>query len=189
MIFADGNRDLRNAVRGHFEQLGFITFLAAYGPEAIDFAASTLVQLVFLNYHLAPSNGLEACERMRALPGYSAVPILLMAHPDVPRLFRNAQRAGASGVVLKPFSVSTLLREIEPFLVDPKLRATGVLQRGAAISPGFSEPAPIREPGPAPQRKPGEGSLLTQGKLALDVYRHTPASPAEPGNPPWPRRR
>ena len=118
IIVADTDSQFRNLLRLELIDLGFEPLLAFNGDEAFRFAESQVVRLAILDTSLPDFGAYNTCLRMRRLPHYGAVPILLMTRLNEPRIRAAAIRAGISALLLKPFSVSDLIDELERYLVD-----------------------------------------------------------------------
>jgi CheY-like chemotaxis protein len=67
-------------------------------------------------------DGIEACQQIRALPRYAAVPIVLLTVFDVEGMKRRALRAGASAFLSKPFSRGALLAALGPLIAGYRRR-------------------------------------------------------------------
>jgi CheY-like chemotaxis protein len=174
VIIADTDRDLRSALRVQLDALGFTSFVAVDAREAVERASSQTPRLVLLDVSLPRLGAFEACARIRRLPDCHAVPIMLITLLDRPQVRAAAARAGATRVLVKPFSLNDLLRELEP-LVDaggpiPWPGSPGV---PAPVPSGMAEPA-RRVWGPPPVRTSTfvpQASTLAQGLHILDVVR------------------
>jgi DNA-binding response OmpR family regulator len=186
IIIADGDHTLRNVLRQHLTDLGFNTLLAANGPEAEQLAKRVLARLVILDIELGVLGVYDACARIRRHPGYETVPIILLSTIDAPRRRFAAERAGASAMLVKPFSVNDLMREIDRHILDPDTRRPVEDGQARVRVPGFGE-APVQVWGPPPQMtwKFGGGSKLAEGKRMLELMR----APDPPPDPPPDKRR
>jgi CheY-like chemotaxis protein len=178
VIIADPDRDFRSALRVQLDAIGFVSFVAMDAREAIERATQQQPRLVILDVGLPRLGAFEACVRIRRLPDCRAVPILLVTLIDRPQIRAAATRAGASGLLVKPFSVSDLLRQLTPFVADPFGQVTWREIGGPAspMPPGMAEPArqiwtiPARSGEARPQPAP-----LAQGLQMLDVMRRREA--------------
>lgn len=169
VIVAEQDWNLRNVLRQYLDGQGFRPLVTPIAGEAEDFARRVLAQLVLLDVELPGISGYEACARIRHMPGYAGVPIVLMTGVSSTRRYQAAQRAGASAMLLKPFSLTDLGREIERFLIDPDT----VPRRLPDLTvPGFAEaPVKVWEPKPDLAWRFGEGSELSAGKRTLEMMR------------------
>lgn len=69
--------------------------------------------LVILDLMMPGMTGFEVCERLRAHPPTSRVPILALTGYDTLQNEEKIKAAGASGYMAKPFEVMKLKHEIE----------------------------------------------------------------------------
>jgi len=115
VIIAEPDTMISSALRVEFTHLDFAVFLAASGQEAEDYAAHAVAHLVVLDakLHLA---AYDACVRIRRRPGYATRPIVLTANHPSARIKAAAEKAGATVVLPKPYSVSDLVSAISPFV-------------------------------------------------------------------------
>jgi len=111
-------------------------FLAADGIEAVILATQLRARLVLLDIGMPRLNGLLACEAIRAQPGYSGVPIIMLTGYSDERMHRAAQRLGATDFITKPFRPDALLARLEIYL-DAPVRAL----RGVFIDVPAQEPS------------------------------------------------
>jgi DNA-binding response OmpR family regulator len=93
------------------------------------------------------------------LPGYERVPILMMTGAATHRRQLAAERAGANEMLLKPFSMSHLSREIARLLGEP-----APVEAGEATVKVWKSP-------PSLAWKFGEGSELSAGRRMLETLR------------------
>lgn len=169
VIVAEQDWNLRNVLRQYLDTLGFRPLVTPMGGEAEDFARRVQAHLVLLDVELPGFGGYEACARIRHMPGYAGVPIVLMTAVSSSRRQMAAQRAGASAMLLKPFSMNDLTREIERFLVDPDTIPRRPADAGV---PGFAEaPVKVWQTGADLSWRFGEGSELSAGKRTLEMMR------------------
>lgn len=116
-IVADDSLIMRDAVRAALGDAWQI-FPARSGLEAIELARSLVAHLVILDIEMPAMpavQGLEACTAIRALPGYQAVPIIILtAFED--RYGEKAMYAGANVVLGKPFTRQQLRAAVDALL-------------------------------------------------------------------------
>jgi DNA-binding response OmpR family regulator len=65
---------------------GFDVATAPDGQQALDVFRARHVDIVIVDYMMPALNGLQFCERMRALPDGARVPIILMSAAPLDRL-------------------------------------------------------------------------------------------------------
>jgi len=183
VIIADRDRDLRSALRVQLDAIGFTCFVAMDAHEAIERAARHPPGLVLLDTALHDLGGYEACAAIRRLADCRDTPIVLVSTIDRPQIRAAAIRAGASLVLVKPFSVSDLLRALEPFRtgVDGPAAWQPFADGSACPASGFAEP-PRQVWGPPAKISPLEPRppQLEQGLHMLAVMRRREAKQAGP---------
>jgi DNA-binding response OmpR family regulator len=164
VIVAEADPMISSVLRVEFTRLDFAVFLAASGREAEEYAAHTVAQLVVLDAKVQLEACL-ACARIRRRQGYASRPIVLTTNEPSSRLMEAADKAGATLLLEKPYSVSGLFRAIER-LVPPD----DLLLTHRARASGVSAP---KEWGPAQNLtwSSGGDSALTRNGRLLPIVR------------------
>jgi CheY-like chemotaxis protein len=116
VIIADNDRSMRDLLRCVLDQPRRAVFLAANGIEAIEYAQSITADLVLLDMDMPRLGGLDACARIRDLPHYRDVPIVILTAYDGERARRKASQMGATAFFTKPFSSDGLRRGLVSIL-------------------------------------------------------------------------
>ena len=165
VIIAEPDPMISSVLRVEFTHWDFAVFLATSGLEAEDYAAHTVAHLVVLDVtlHLA---AYEACARIRRRRGYATRPIVLTANAPSPKIKAAADKAGATAVLPKPYSVDGLIAAIRPFVPPNDLLLT---HRAQAQGMGASREW-IRG-GPSPAWPSGGNSALSRNGLLLPIVR------------------
>ena len=102
---------------------GYRVESVASGLEGLErLQAEGLPDLVLLDVVLPDIDGYRVCERIRALPSGSALPVVMMSGMDPGEGARLGKQAGASAVFAKPLDLMGLLELLE------RLTAGGALQ-------------------------------------------------------------
>ena len=94
------------------ESEGYQVVLAGNGRKALDqLAAGLLPDLILLDMSMPVMNGFEFHDERLKLPAVAKVPIIIItADGDAEA---KAARIDAIGFLIKPFSIDTLLDEVE----------------------------------------------------------------------------
>lgn len=164
VIIAEPDLTLSNILRVEFSHWDFAVLLATSGQEAEDYAAQTVAHLVILDTKLN-LGAYAACARIRRLPGYAVRPIVLTTNELSAKVTAAAQKAGATVLVPKPYSVDGLFTAIKPFVPVDDLLFTH-RARGGGIS------APKEWPlTPPPTWQAGDNSALTRNSQLLPIVR------------------
>ncbi|XXT22554.1 response regulator [Sorangium sp. So ce429] len=83
------------------------------GPEAVERALTEPFDVLLLDLMLPGSmDGFEVCARLRADPGTSSIPIVVISALDDPDARARAERLGATAYYAKPFRPLELLELI-----------------------------------------------------------------------------
>lgn len=167
IIIAEYDPLIRNVLRVEFSHVGYVVLLATDGQEAEAFAARTLAHLVVLDVALPGFSGYDACARIRRQAGYQDTPIVLTALKRSPPVDAAAATAGATAVLVKPYSFNNLLNTLAPHLpADHPLLAK------IPRPPGVGEPAGQAWGQPETlEWRFGNDSGLSRNRLMLPIVR------------------
>ncbi|HEY4172876.1 MAG TPA: response regulator [Rhodopila sp.] len=159
VIIAEPDPIISSVLRVEFTRLDFAVLLAASGPEAEDYAGQTVAHLVVLDtkFYLG---AYDACARIRRLPGYADRPIVLTATEPSPKVRAAAERASATAVLAKPYSVDDLFNAIRPFIPANDLMLTHSARVGGMNAPRTWAPTP-----PLTWESGGNSALSRNGQL------------------------
>lgn len=86
---------------------------AGDGVEAVEVAARTHPELVFLDIDMPRLDGYGVCRRLRAEPGTADATIVMLTATAGDAAEREAEDAGADRFLTKPFSPLELLRLVD----------------------------------------------------------------------------
>ena len=120
VIVADNDSMMRGLLRTVLEQPRRTLLLCADGLEAVELASQTLATAVLLDLRMPRLGGIDACLKIRELPRYQTVPIVILTVFDGDALRRQARRAGATAFLAKPFSRADLLAVVNPLIEAQK---------------------------------------------------------------------
>jgi DNA-binding response OmpR family regulator len=169
-IVADQDWNLRNVLRQHLDANGYITLVTPIAGEAEDFARRIDAGVVLLDSELPGISAYEACARIRRMPGYDRVPIILTTRAATTRRRLAAERAGASMLMLKPFSMRELMWEIERIRLGTASDARTPTAEDGIL--GFAElPVKVWERAPDLRWRFGQDSELSTGRRTLEMMR------------------
>jgi CheY-like chemotaxis protein len=111
VLIVDDDPFIRKLVATTLEDVaGFELLEAADGGEALDVAAGSSPQLVFLDIDMPNVNGYDVCRRLRSRPGTAQATIVMLTAAVGEEAEREAEEAGADLFLTKPFSPLELLR-------------------------------------------------------------------------------
>lgn len=110
VLLVDDDPDIRTIGQIALEVVGGLSVVvAASGAEAVAAVRSAPVDLVLLDVMMPGECGPEVLEALRPL---TAAPVIFLTARVQPEDVAGYRRAGAAGVIAKPFDPMTLATEI-----------------------------------------------------------------------------
>jgi len=157
------NREVAESILG---RVGIETVPAADGMEALERAAESCFDLIFMDMHMPRLDGLEATRRIRRLPGYTETPIIAMTANVFEEDRRHCLAAGMNDFLPKPVDPETLYRLMDVWLPaapstpsDASVDAS-VPEAGVAESEGLRTPVETKASGFTQVELSSEGDPL-----------------------------
>ncbi len=123
ILIADDSSDIRAIMRYLLNDLGFAVVEAADGNEAVRLARQCQPVLILLDLCMPGLDGWEVATRLRADPALEDVPILAMTAYSVSSAIRAALHAGCQQVVIKPFNLHDISRQITALMAPHSVLA------------------------------------------------------------------
>ena len=127
VLIVDGDADTRELYREVFAQRGWVVTEASDGREALIRALSGQPSIVITELWLAFIDGVALCRLLRRDWVTTNVAVLVVTSETRPSYLKQAQRAGANAILMKPSTPNVILAGAER------------LTQATAISPGFAE--------------------------------------------------
>jgi DNA-binding response OmpR family regulator len=169
VILAENDGPMRAVIRSILLRAEQLVFPAADGEEAVMLARQFRARLVMLDIAMPRLNGLLACKAIRALPGYAAVPIVMLTGHCDDAMRVAAQRLGANDFITKPFRPNDLLARLATHLDLPAHLVPAVdLGEGDVMSGARVQVWKSHQ-----DAKPtvAENAQLAEGREMMRVYR------------------
>ncbi len=117
ILVVDDYRTVVGIVQRLLKQAGFSNVDGATdGEEALARMKERKYGLVLSDWHMAPVNGMELLEKIKADESLKDTPMVLISAEESPENVSAARAAGAAGFVVKPFDASTLKARVEGVL-------------------------------------------------------------------------
>jgi two-component system chemotaxis response regulator CheY len=114
-LVVDDSRAMRMILRKTLEELGFEVREAGNGKEALSVLANEKrpISLGLLDWNMPEMDGFELLRRVRELPEFgSMVIVMVTAETELERI-SEALDAGANEYVMKPFTKDILVGKLE----------------------------------------------------------------------------
>lgn len=96
-----------------------IVFFAEDGLQGLEKAETLHPDIIFLDVMMPGINGFEVCRRLRAMPNFLKLPIIMITAWDDPVARQRCLEVGANQVICKPFNRNQLHEPIRK-LVTPQ---------------------------------------------------------------------
>ena len=107
ILITDDDPIARETLRDIFEPVGYRTFLAGSGEEAIDIVKEENVHLALMDLHLPKLSGLETISLVHEIKG--VLPMILITAEQDDNLLRKALSVHAFCVLAKPVSRNVVI--------------------------------------------------------------------------------
>jgi len=116
ILIVDDEPDVVALIQRSLELEQFEVICAYDGIGALDLVESEKPELILLDVMMPMMSGYEVCRQLKSNPRTKHIPVLCVtsAHSEDTR--QNAQRAGAQGLLIKPFMPAELIAQIRRHL-------------------------------------------------------------------------
>lgn len=112
ILAVDDSPSMRQMVSFTLREAGYEVIEAEDGEDALAKAKTRTVQLVLTDVNMPKMDGIELIRRLRTLPAYAGVPILMLTTESADAKKQEGRQAGATGWIVKPFDPDKLLATI-----------------------------------------------------------------------------
>ena len=116
ILIADDQLVMRNMFKVILKEEPHELTLAVDGQEAYDIAQTQRFDLVLSDLYMPKLDGIQLVEKLRALPNYKGVPILIVSTENKEEKKAAGRAAGANGWIIKPITKDRLLPAIHKLL-------------------------------------------------------------------------
>ena len=116
ILLVDDSTTMREMVSFTLSEAGHEVREAEDGVEAYEMAQSLDVNLVITDVNMPNMDGIMLTSKLRDLPAYKFIPILILTTETGPSKKEMGKVAGATGWVEKPFDPDHLLATVNKVL-------------------------------------------------------------------------
>ena len=104
ILVVDDSRIMRNLVKNTFSELKIpCNYLEAEnGRKALQLLETNKVDLVFLDWNMPEMDGMEFLKKVRAMPDYKDIPIIMVTSEAAKYNVVEALKNGATDYIIKP---------------------------------------------------------------------------------------
>jgi signal transduction histidine kinase/ActR/RegA family two-component response regulator len=112
ILVVDDVAESRTMLNDALTGVGFVVFDAGNGQDAIERTQVVQPDLVLMDLLMPLMDGWEATRRIRQLPGFEQVPVIVVSASAGQEEYQQSSAAGASGFLPKPIDHNLLLQMI-----------------------------------------------------------------------------
>ena len=123
ILLADDSMTAQNMGKKILSDAGYEVVAVSNGAAALKKAIELKPDLVVLDIYMPGYTGLDVCERLKANPDTSAIPVILTVGKLEPYRPEDGARVRAEGVIIKPFEATDLLAAIKKITSKPAVEA------------------------------------------------------------------
>jgi two-component system, chemotaxis family, chemotaxis protein CheY len=109
ILAVDDSASMRQMVSVTLRTAGYEVIEASDGQEAYEYAQAHEVDLVLTDVNMPRMDGVTLVGKLRCLPSYRLIPLLLLTTESSPERKAQGKQAGATGWMVKPFNPDQLL--------------------------------------------------------------------------------
>ncbi|MCC7415937.1 MAG: response regulator [Acidobacteria bacterium] len=111
VLLVDDSAEFRDLYALMLEQTATVV-TASRGEDALMLACAERLDAIVLDVMMPGMDGWRTCERLKANPLTSGIPVIMLTSWDGPDVPRRAERAGAAAVLIKPCRLEQLIAAI-----------------------------------------------------------------------------
>jgi len=113
ILTVDDSASIRQMVKFTLSKAGYNVEEASHGSEGLDRTRTQKFDLVITDLNMPVMDGIQMISGIRALPGYSFTPILMLTTESQAEKKDAGRKAGATGWIVKPFNAEQLLAMVQ----------------------------------------------------------------------------
>jgi two-component system, chemotaxis family, chemotaxis protein CheY len=112
IMVIDDSASLREAVRGALTDAGYEVLDAVDGNDALQRLDGRKVDLMICDVHMPGMDGIAFVKKVKRLPDYRFVPIIMLTTESSEEGKQAGQVAGARAWIVKPFRPAQILHAV-----------------------------------------------------------------------------
>ena len=116
VLIVDDSVSVRKALERLLAPRNFDVTSASSAEHALELIATTVPDLIIADVVMPGMTGFELCQRLKAMPSYKQIPVILISGIVDSAVQSQAKDSGAETVVSKPFTPEDLFPQIDKAL-------------------------------------------------------------------------
>ncbi|WP_027358248.1 response regulator [Desulforegula conservatrix] len=113
ILTADDSNSVRQMINFTLKQAGYDIIEAVDGKDALLKIKSCAVNMLITDLNMPNLDGIELIRRVRAIPEYKFVPIIMLTTESQADKKMAGKEAGATGWIVKPFNPEQLIAVVK----------------------------------------------------------------------------
>ena len=113
IMAVDDSATIRQLVGLVLRDAGYQVVEAVSGLDALSKLAGSAPNLFFTDINMPDMDGIEFTRRLRKMPQYKFIPIVMLTTESKPEKQQEGKAAGATGWIVKPFRPEQLLAVVK----------------------------------------------------------------------------
>ena len=126
ILVIEDNEDNLTLMRLLLERASYEVLLAIDGHTGLDISTREQPDIILLDLSMPEMDGWEVARELKANVQTKNIPIIAVTAHTLPKDRTRAYDAGCDAFIVKPFSVATLIGEIENLITYDEIRTQGV---------------------------------------------------------------
>lgn len=116
ILTVDDSASVRQVVAITLEGMGYEVVQASDGVEALSRLKTTSIDMIITDINMPNLNGIELIKRVRTLPSYKFIPIILLTTVSEEAKKQEGRAVGAIAWIVKPFTPDQLRTVVKKVL-------------------------------------------------------------------------
>lgn len=116
IMAVDDSQSIREIIKYALNGPAYCVLTAASGESALERIAVEKIDCLITDLHMPGIDGIELIRRVRAMPNTAYIPILMLTTDSSDEKKIEGKKAGATGWLVKPFTVAQLAATIKKVL-------------------------------------------------------------------------
>jgi two-component system chemotaxis response regulator CheY len=114
VLVVDDSRIMRNIVKNTFSELKIpCQYLEAEnGKKALQLLETNKVSIIFLDWNMPEMDGLEFLHKVRSMPDYKELPIIMVTSESARYNVVEALQSGATDYIVKPLREKVFMEKL-----------------------------------------------------------------------------
>jgi CheY-like chemotaxis protein len=152
ILLADDSVTIHRVVEITFAREDYHITAVKNGDDALNRAKDLKPDVVLADANMPGKNGYDLCAALKADPGLSSVPCLILTGNFSPYDEVKGQKSGADGFVVKPFETQALIDKVADAIKRGGKAASAQPAAAAPTPPAPAAKPPVPMPVPQPQK-------------------------------------